>query len=233
MIPLNRSFGNDLWDKIRLFVLFRRSYLNYVLTVCLLINVRTLAQAQQFKLGARIKLGSELIYEVTDKGGHYTLTIRVEQKSGKHFSWFRSAPFLDSGSVQQGHGIKHGIKLVNEFNVGEQYLDKDCTSIWLSQLLYDHFDRNFGKPIRIYGYGKDKAPLEMGTFTGTVSMDILVDGKSVSIPAELVECLTREGNGYRVGPDELCIYYYPDPEFPIILGLSLGFIMQLKEVRTN
>ena len=229
------SFGVGLWEKGRHISLFIRSCscMNYVLIVFLLANFPITLQAQQFNLGAVIKPGSELIYDVKNKGTHYTLTIRITHKSGKSFSWIRSAPFLDSGSVQQRHGVKDGDILISELIAGDQYLDKDCSSIWLSRRVYDHFTRNFGKPIRIYGFGKSDSALEMGTFTGTIPMDLLVDGKPVSISAELVECLKREGMGYRVGPDELCMYYYPDPEFPVILGLSLGIIMQLKEVRTN
>lgn len=190
--------------------------------------------AEVINLRSVIKPGVQLIYVVEAGGKTYDFIVTVKDLAGKKFDWKMGEPVNRSGSITHtAKGLQNGDVLFNYFSGGPKTLDNRTTSVWLSQKLFKHFQSSAGKPVKVYAYGAAKPPVEMGTFTGSIPFEILVDGETKEIEVELVKKLVKSGKEYIVGSGDESLHYNPDKSFPIIFRMNFDFYLQLKEVKTK
>lgn len=188
----------------------------------------------EIQLASLIKPGVKLIYDVEAGNMKYSFTITIKDIKGGAFDWAMSAPVNKNGSVKQTpRALLSGNVLYNRFAGGAVMLDDRTTSVWLSQKVADHFNKNGGRPITVYAYGADKAPLEMGTYTGDIPVEIKVDGVTRTLNVGLAKPLVKSGKEYIVSSADEFIHYNTDPKLPLIIDMRLDFSINLAEVITK
>ena len=121
----------------------------------------------------------------------------------------------------------------NYFVNGIKKLDNNTLSVWLSQRVFNHLDKSVGKPVKIYPNGMKSKALNMGTYTGALPLEIIVDGETQTISEELASPLVKSGKDYIVSSRDEFFTFNPEKTFPIILRMDFGFSLVLKEVRTK
>ena len=191
--------------------------------------------SQDFDLASIIKPGVKLVYEVDANGKTYNFIVTIMDKKGSSFAWEMTDPVNISGTIiHTDKALKSGTVMYNYFGEGTKKLDDKTLSVWLSKKVFDNMESSAGQPMKIYMYGADSPGIEMGTFTGALNNEILVDGETKTISEELVKPLVKDGNDIVPDDDQGEFFtFYPNADFPVILRMNAGFSLALKEVRTK
>ena len=201
------------------------------LFICTLFALQANAQV---KLENIVKPGTKLIYAVEAGGKKYDFIVTVKDLKGSSFDWEMTDPVNISGTIiHTPKALANANTMYNFFQPGTKKLDDKTLSVWLSKKVYEHLSKTAGKPIKIYVYGPGKDPLDMGTFTGSVPLEVIIDGKTENISTELVKPLVLSGRDYVPDDKDEFFSFYDSPSFPIILRLNLDFSISLKEIKTK
>jgi hypothetical protein len=163
----------------------------------------------------------------------YTFFLTIKDKKGTSFTWE-----LDDNEKTTKGTILHTAKALADAQAmntvlkpGTKKLDDKTLSLWLSQVLFNHFEEKRGTPIKVYMSGMKEPAYNMGTHTGTLKLKISVDGKDQVIREEIVESLVKyDGSHYERKDNSEYFTYYPDKSFPLILRMSGDFTIELLSV---
>jgi hypothetical protein len=205
------------------------------LWVCLPAGAQDEALKPTVKIENIVKPGSKLIYEVEEHGQVYNFIVTVKDLKGTSFDWEMTAPVNKKGRIDHTtKALKSGNVLFNYFTSGPKNLDDKTTSVWLSTASYNAFTNTAGKPIKMYLHGPNADPQMVGTYTGAIPLDILVDGKKEIVEVELVRELKLMGSdGYMPSSSDDFLHISSSPKVPIIIGMRLDFNIHLKEIKTH
>ncbi|HWB24828.1 MAG TPA: hypothetical protein VG738_05080 [Chitinophagaceae bacterium] len=204
--------------------------------LCLFACVLLVITAQaQVKLENIVKPGTKLIYAVTANGNEYNFIVTVNNLKGTSFSWQMTAPANIAGSITHtAKALASANAMYNFFEPGDKKLDDQSLSVWISQRCFNQFDKHTGKPITMYLDGPGKDAQDMGTYTGSLPLEVTIDGKTDTIYEELVKPLIMTGNGYSPSEENEDFFtFYGSASFPIILRMRLSFSIVLKEIQTK
>ena len=202
------------------------------LFTCMLFVMYTQAQV---KLENIVKPGTKLIYAVEAGDKKYNFIVTVNNLNGASFNWEMSDPVNLSGNITQtAKALDNADVMYNFFQPGDKKLDDKTLSVWLSKKCFNQFDKQAGKPVKMYLNGPDQDPENVGTYTGDLPLEVTIDGKTDTIYEELVKPLTLSGQDYVPSEESDDFFtFYGSAAFPIILRMNLGFSIALKEIRTK
>lgn len=202
------------------------------LFACLLFVIATQAQV---RLENIVKPGTKLIYAVKAGDDEYNFIVTVNNLKGTSFNWQMTGPANMSGSITHTTKALAGANtMYNFFAPGDKKLDDQTLSVWLSQKCFSQFDKKVGKPVKMYINGPDKNPQDMGTYTSSQPLEIIIDGRKDTIYEAMAVPLVMSPNGYvPSNENEDFFTFYRSASFPIILRMSLSFTIALKEIKTR
>lgn len=198
-----------------------------VLSALLLASIFAFAQV---KLETLVKPGTKLVYAVEAQGNKYDFIITVKKLNPLVFDWQMTDPINTSGTIT--HTAKAMISantMYNFFSPGAKKLDDKTISVWLSKNTFAGVMKA-GKGIMMKMNVGAEAK-KMGTYTGALNLEILVNGEKQTIKEELVKELSDGGVPADNNDDFFTVY--SSPKLPIILRMQNGFSIGLKEIKTK
>ncbi len=198
------------------------------LLLVIVLIATTCATYAQVKLEDVVKIGTKLKYHVKAGEKEYDFMVTVKQLVPTvTFDWEMTAPISTSGTiVHSAKGMKNGNTLFNYFSPGIKKLDDQTVSVWLSKYIFDGVNKaGEGAPMKL---NVGAAAKVMGSYTGSLEEEILIDGETRTINEELVKELV---NGSPSGDDFFT--FYNSAKLPIILRMNIGFSIALKEIITK
>jgi len=203
---------------------------------CLLSVLASLGFAQQpVSLARIIRPGTRLVYAVEAGEKKYHFTVTVQDVKGKSFHWAMDSPVNKSGNIQQtAKALQNADVMYNRFENGLVKLDDSTTSVWLSQRIAKYFSTHTGqKPIAVYAYGADQAPLMMNTFTGNIPVEVTVDGVTRMVNTGFAKPLVQKGRNWVPAAKDEFIHYNQELAMPLIIDMTLDFSLTLEEIITK
>jgi len=200
------------------------------ITILFSLLIACLLTSAQVKLETLVKPGTKLIYAVEAQGKKYDFIVTVKKLSPLVFDWQMTDPVNTSGTIT--HTAKAMISantMYNFFSPGAKKLDDKTISVWLSKNTFAGIMKA-GKGIMMkMNVGAE--PKKMGTYTGALPLEILVDGQTKTVDEELVNELSDKG--VPADNDDDFFTVYGSAKLPIILRMRNGFYIGLKEIKTK
>ena len=184
----------------------------------------------QVNIQTLIKPGAKLIYAVEANSQKYDFIVTVKALTpALVFDWQMTDPINTNGTIT--HTAKAMISantMFNYFSPGQKTLSDDMISVWLSKNTFAGVSKA-GKGFMMK-MNVGETPKKMGTYTGSLELEILVDGEKETIEEELATELNNEG---LPGLGDTFFTFYNSAKMPIILRMNNGFTIGLKEIKTK
>lgn len=185
-------------------------------------------------LEKEIKPGTKLRYLITINDSQaYNFTVTVKKLTpAVEFDWAMDKENPSSGTIiNTPKGMQSAIYLQNYFRDGEERLDDNTVSVWLSKKLFNSFSTNKEKATEVGLYGPGQ-PLVLMSVNNTHDGSVLING-SVAILKQITEgTLKKEGNKL-VHNGEGYLTFYPSAKIPLIINMHTKFDVSLEEIMTQ
>ena len=199
------------------------------ITVLFSLVIISFLSSAQAKIETLVKPGSKLIYAVESGTKKYDFIVTVKKLSPLVFDWQMTDPVNMSGTIT--HTAKAMVSantMYNYFSPGPKKLDDRTISVWLSKNAFNGLMKaSKGYMIKM---NTDAVPTKMGTFTGALDLEIIVNGEKQTIQEELANELSE--NNIPTG-DGNFFTFYSSPKLPIITRMRNNFYLSLKKIQTK
>lgn len=187
--------------------------------LCLMLSMGNAQTETTPKTEIEIKVGTQLVYEVNSADDTYQFIVTIK-KLGKEiaFDWEMTAPINQKGTIEMTkEALKSSRKLHNYFTSGTTRLT-DKTSVWISESMWNAIYSDEGAVnFAIEGDNNIDEYFANEDF----EFDVKYKGKTVQMDVTPVTSLFS-GKGINI---------WKNKDFPIITGMKLGFMIELKEIK--
>jgi hypothetical protein len=170
-----------------------------------------------------IPVDSQLAYNVDFGGNKYQFIVELKQKDPNLVFDYN----LSMGSGKQGKVtiVKEALQTArgqqNYFAGGEQTLSTQ-TTVWLSQVVYKEAKEK-GKTTMATGESGDMRFVDF-TVVGTEKMELQLNGENISLPC--LHLRSTDGRDFEY-------WVWDNPKDPLILKMSIGWGLAIKEINVN
>lgn len=182
---------------------------------------------KSIKLEDVVKPGTKLIYEVNTGSSKYNFIVTIKDLKGTSFDWEMTNSSHMKGSITHtATALRSATKMYNYFNSGAKTLDDETLSVWLSQDVLTTLTS--GKTAKIDMHDATDPPQEMASSSSGTSV-VRLDGEEVAISQKRADLTKNADAAYRGD----YFIFNNSKAFPLILTMSAGFTIELKEVKTR
>lgn len=204
-----------------------------ILLLCVLSAVFSAKGQHPVRLEDVLRPGTRLVYGVESRGMEYDFIVTIKNASGAGgFSWQMTAPVNLMGTVVHSQkALQSGNRMYNYFHGGTDSLDDATLSVWVSRLACRTLVQA-GIPFTMYLHGDNNPPTPVSSSGRATDLEVLVNGRAVSIRELLVRPHNQPAAVSSGSTAEQFFTIYPSPSLPLILRMSIGFYIGLKEIRT-
>lgn len=170
-----------------------------------------------------LPVDSQLAYNVDFGGEKYQFIVELKQKEPDLIFDYN----FSMGSGKQGKVTitKDALQTArgqhNYFAGGEQTLSAQ-TTVWLSQVVYKEAKQN-GKTTMATIESGDMKNIDY-TLVGTEKMDLQLNGENISLPC--LHLRSTDGRDFEY-------WVWDNPKDPLILKMSIGWGIAIKEINVN
>ncbi len=187
------------------------------------------------KLEEVIKPGTQLRYLVSiNDSVSYNFTVTVKQLApAVIFDWEMDKIETFSGTiVHTVKAMQAAIFLHNYFKQGEQKLDDNTSSVWLSKKVFTHFSKYKGKVMNLGMNGPDQPLVPMATNNLFNETSILYNGTIAKIKEVLAVRMEKNGNRWIQAGNGF-FSFYNSVKMPLITSMRTDFYISLEEIITK
>jgi hypothetical protein len=193
-----------------------------VLFATAFIAVMAFTPRQQATLNS-IPVDSQMAYNVDFGGNKYQFIVELKQKEPDLVFDYNLS--MGGGKIGKITITKDAMQTArgqqNYFAGGEQKLSAQ-TTVWLSQVVYKEAKEN-GKTTMATVESGDMKNIDY-TLVGTEKMDLQLNGENITIPC--LHLRSTDGRGFEY-------WVWDNPKDPLILKMSIGWEIAIKEINFN
>ena len=184
----------------------------------------------QVNLQSLVKQGTKLIYAVESNGQKYDFIVTVIALApALVFDWEMTDRENNNGKITHtAQAMISANTMYNYFAPGVKTLDDEMISVWLSKNSFTGLTK--GKKSIMMKMNTGDAPKNMGTYTDSKELKILVNGEKETVEEEIASELNNEG---KPTGNESFFTFNNSAKMPVILRMQNGFYIALKEIKTK
>jgi hypothetical protein len=192
--------------------------------------------AQKYvKLEEVIKPGTQLRYLVAiNDSVSYNFTVTVKQLvPAVIFDWeMDKVEPLNGTIIHTVKAMQAATFLHNYFKQGEEKLDDNTVSVWLSKKIFTHFSKYKGKVMNLGMYGPGQPLVPMATNNVFNETSILYNGTVVKIKEVMAVRMKKNGTQWLQAGNGF-FSFYNSVKMPIITSMRTDFFISLEEITTK